>query len=317
MGPPRWFWLLPVIAGCGTYGLEPTLGQDAEPEAPTGGDTDIDDDGGSASDLGTTDSGGGQDGGASDGGGASDDGGSDGGGSSTEPPPSSPVLSSLSAAESGTRVEVSFVASDNDGDLSGGRFFLETNGTLASYEIPGDLDVWSDGGTSKVYLTPDTCDAGSTWSFEADVEDAAGNVSTPRSTTLTLAGFGYTTTEMGDDGTATEVEDIGAVTLPGSICGDIWRASNDGLNNYTGDMDYLSFRAGSGGRWTFTLDWAASGSDYDFHLYDSNWNRVAEAVGTATSPPESMSYTVTSSGQYFLVVAAWSGGTGSWTVTIK
>ncbi len=295
-----------LAVGCGTYGLAKTVGEQADEtddDPPYGGDTDFDPD---DEDSGDGSSGG--DGGSGDGGDGGSGGSGDGGAAE-----SAPTLSTVSASEVGSRVEVDFVVEDADGDLNGGVVFLTVDGSVTPLDIPSDLDSFSDGGTSTASFPFEPCDVDSSMSIDVQVEDAGGNASSERGDTVTISTAGTTVAEMGDDTSSYTV--LGGVTPPSVICGNIYRAANSG-GYYDGDVDVLQLRAGSGGTWAFTLDWSASGSDYDIYLYSSSWGLLAWSADESTSSPEAFTSNLSSSSTYYLVIGGWSGSAGDWQLTM-
>ncbi|MCB9777176.1 MAG: hypothetical protein H6742_01265 [Alphaproteobacteria bacterium] len=288
------------LVGCG-LGLESFA-----PGGPAGGDSGLPtglDSGGVGPDDGGADSGSDADGGS--------DGGSDGGTGGAQ----APTVGSLNVSEGPGRIEVSFQASDPQDDLDGGRLLLAVDGATQSYNIPGQISDWRPSGASTQYLDLDDCSRGRRMEFSVQLEDALGHKSSAKTDSLTLSGASKALAELGDDETA--VENLGTLSRDTFLCGDIYRASNDGSSSYTGDLDLMSFRIDTPGTYSFALTWGAGSGDYDMHLYDTSWNRLAEAVEFGTSQPEQFSYSLVSGTAYVLVVAGWDGGSGAYTVTIR
>ena len=229
------------------------------------------------------------------------------------PRTTAPTLSSVSASEVGSRIEVDFVVDDADGDLTGGVVFMTVDGSTTPLDIPSDLDSFNPGGTSTTSFPFEPCDVSSSMTIDVQVEDAGGNASTERGDTVSITTAGTTVAEIGDDTESYTV--LGGVTPPSVICGDIYRAANAG-GYYDGDIDVLQLRAGTGGTWSFTLDWSASGSDYDIYLYSSTWSLLAGSADEGTSSPEAFTSNLSSSSTYYLVIGGWSGSGGDWQLTM-
>jgi|GEM_PF-2861670 len=296
--------LLPTAGGGSDSGLLTTLPGDGGGVNTTGGDGGGGDGGGSAGDGG---------GGSGDGGGTSGDGGgtSGDGGSSA----SAPTLSSLSITEGPNRIEVSFVATDPDDDLEGGKLKITQGGSTSSFNISSQIDQWRPSGSSLLYLDLANCDRGSHLSFEVTAVDAAGHSSASRTDSLTPSGNATALREVGD--TPADIEAAGVVSRNSYLCGDLYSTGNDGVNYYTGDLDIISFHPSTGGTYTFSLFWDAVSGDYDLHLYSSTWSSLAAAADFGTAQPESFSATLLSGTTYYLVVAGWSGSTGGYEIDVQ
>jgi len=271
---------LALASGCGSFGLERTVGDSTLlPELPGDSEPEPGDD------------------------------------TREEPGATAPELSSFNLAErQGTgEILVVFEAFDLDDDLAGGEALLTLAGESYSFALPADLDEWEAAGTSRCHVEAEGLQPGQTVNGVLALQDAAGHRSDTLSDSLVLAGSVYPTAERGD--TEATAQDIGVLELPAVIEGDIYRASNDG-SAYTADLDWVSFRVGSSVDATFSLSWDASGADYDLHLMRDG-STVAKSVQDGTAQPETFSRTLSAGATYTLVVAGWSGGAGDWVVTVE
>lgn len=312
--------LTPLLAGCG-FGLQMLsldtgsgdggLLEYVNDSGTTGEDGGGDDGGGGGDGGGGTGDGGG---GTGDGGGGSGDGGGgtgDGGGGS-----SAPSLSGVVASEGTGRIEVSFQASDADGDLEGGVLRLTVDGSTMNLDIPGDISDWRGSGTSTHYVDLDPCEAGSRKTFELQLFDASGLSSATQSTALTLSGTAINLTERGDAGT-TDTENLGELAPGTVLCGNMDAASNNGTS-YTGDLDFVKFSPTASGNRTFVLTWDAASGDYNMSLFNeavTTW--LADASTAGTTQPERFTYNGVAAQTYVLRIAGASGGTGDYIVTIE
>ena len=148
----------------------------------------------------------------------------------------------------------------------------------------------------------------------AQVVDQAGSASNIRTDTTVVTGEGEASTEQGDD-YPDDVDSIGTLTFPVTICGDFHSADNDG-QSHTGDSDFIAFVAGSGGTRNFELSWTGV-ADYDLYLADSDGYIVAWAEGSSSSSPEAFSASLTQDAGYILWAAAWSGVAGEYQIEIQ
>jgi hypothetical protein len=272
------------LAGCGTFGLESTLdsGDFFDPGPGPGPDFDSDD----PDDTRETDPG----------------------------VESAPELESfeLSERSSDSTIQVVFEAFDLDGDLVGGRADLSLGGQSYSFDIPGELDQYSATGSSRFHIDASSLDPGQTVNGVMTLVDAAGHRSETLTDSLTMSGSVFTVSESGD--TEDSAQDLGAITLPTIIQGNISRASNDGYG-YTGDIDWIQIRVASRTDAHFSLSWEASGSDYDLHLL-VNGETEAQSIQDGATQPESFTRTLQPGTSYVIVVAGWQGSAGNYTLTI-
>jgi hypothetical protein len=272
------------LVGCGSLGLETN---DSGTVPPYGGDTELDETG---LDPNLTDT---------------DDG----------TAAAAPALSSFALTSHANmgQVTAQFIASDENQDLIGGYVSLTLNGSNATYTIPGDINDW--GGTNETStLQISGFSPGDSVSGTMKLWDAAGNGSTTRTDQVTLEGFSASVSETGDD--AGSADSLGTISPPGEITGYLGMAGNSG-GSYSGDLDWVKFRPAQGGNWSFSLTWAASGSDYDLHLLNSGLTTLANAVSNGSVQPEQLSYQVAAGSTYYLIVAGWSGNGGTYTVEIE
>ncbi len=318
--------LLLPLGACG-YGLElwgvdtggdgfPTTLDDTGLSGGDGGslvDGGADGGGGDAGggDAGGGDAGGGDGGFGGDGGGTGGDGGGgsgDGGSGGGSSPPS---LTSVSAAEVGSRIEVSFELTDTDGDIEGGYLWMSVNGTASTYNIPAQISDWRPSGTSRQYVTFDDCDRGSRFDFQLQAFDAAGHSSATRSDSVVLSGSAITISELGDDGT---YQTVSSLTRGSVLCGDMHSTGLTG-STYTGDLDFVRFKPSTSGSYHFTLDWDTTGAEYELALFDSAWN-VVNYDESGGPPTREFDQALSSSSWYIVRIAGSSGPGGPYTLTM-
>ena len=226
-----------------------------------------------------------------------------------------PLLADFTLGEdvSARVIEGSFVGDDLDGDLSGGVALLELDGVSYSLTIPGDLDSFSAGGTSRFSVSSAGMLPGSTIGASLVLQDASGLRSAERSDTLALAGFNHALSEPDDD--ITQAFDIGRVDAPGYLSGAMSRASNDGAS-YTGDLDFIAFRVNRSATVSFSLSWDEATADYDLRLGTRDrW--LETAIYDGTRQPELITYDLVSGTTYYLAIAGWSGPGGGYEVMIE
>jgi hypothetical protein len=285
--PPRSLALLGLLlSGCGTIGLEASY-FDTGTQVGPGPGPDTTDDSGDGVDTDETD----------------------------PDNPSAPELSSFDMTERSTAssIQVAYEAFDLDGDLTGGQAELTLGGQSYSIAIPGDLDEYSATGTSRFQVSASHLSAGETVNGVLYLTDAAGHRSGTLTDSLVMAGSVYILNETGDE--ERDGQNIGVISLPATLEGDIYRASNDGYA-YTGDMDWIEFRVASTTDAHFSLTWASSGSDYDLHLL-LNGATEAQSIQDGGTQPESFTRTLQGNTTYVIVVAGWNGSAGDYTLVIE
>ncbi|MFH1466492.1 MAG: hypothetical protein ABIO70_19060 [Pseudomonadota bacterium] len=238
-----------------------------------------------------------------------------------EPNENAPELTSfdLTEREPSDTVQVAFESFDLDGDLVGGSAHLTLGGANHVLDIPDDLDSWSATGTSRFQVDASSLPHGTTVNGSLYLVDAAGNSSSTMSGSVALTDDGggdtaITVTETGD--TIDTAYDLGVISLPVTVHGELDSVSHDAQGNYTGDYDWLQLRVGSTTSATITLSWEAPNGDYDLFLVDSAGNVLAAAQSETTSPPENISRSLTAGTTYYIVVIGWSGAAAGWTVLI-
>ena len=98
-----------------------------------------------------------------------------------------------------------------------------------------------------------------------------------------------------------------------TIIGMVTSVENDG-SSWTGDVDLFLVIPDADGTLTYTLDWAAAGSDYDVVLIDGTTGQVADGyAGASTDQPElAADIPVTSGVPYLLLIAGWEGDPGDY-----
>jgi hypothetical protein len=270
------------LAGCGSFGLESTLdsGDFFDPGPGPGIDS------GDSEDTRETDPG----------------------------QESAPELQSFELTErsADSTIQVIFEAFDLDGDLAGGSADLTLGGQSYDIAIPGDLDEYSATGASRFHVDASSLDPGQTVNGVMTLFDAAGHRSQTLTDSVTLSGNIFQITETGD--TEASAQDLGVISLPAILEGNISRATNDGYG-YTGDMDWIQIRVASSTQARFSLTWDASGADYDLHLV-VNGNTEAQSIQDGATQPETFTRTLQPGTNYMIVVAGWQGAGGDYTLTI-
>ena len=231
----------------------------------------------------------------------------------SQPTPESPVIDDMALVESSSTVDVNLLLSDPDDDLFGGQVVLATSSGSESYSIPDGLASWSNN-VATIQLARSSCDAGSTVKVSAYVTDALGNDSAPETDSLRLSGTAVSVGEVGDQWG--QADNIGGLSPGTQICGNIYQASNNGADQYTGDIDWIQFQAGQSGQYVFSLTWAETGSDYDIALYSATGAGLAGSVTDGTAQPESFNATLTQGESYVLRVGGWSGSPGTYLVDV-
>jgi len=134
---------------------------------------------------------------------------------------------------------------------------------------------------------------------------------------------GITCEDTEDDVADNATFDVGRLTPPITICGELASVGNDG-DKYTGDRDNTGFRVTTSGQHRFSLEWDAKG-DYDLYLYDdeqegdTGGERAILPLEFASSGtyPEQFTAALQPGRDYVLVVIGWDGTASRWGVTIQ
>ena len=100
---------------------------------------------------------------------------------------------------------------------------------------------------------------------------------------------------------------------PATIHGEISSTGNDG-SNWTGDLDFILITVPEDGEYTIALHWTAADSDYDLMVLDAYSLDVLDY--SYFDEPEQISMWMVAGEPYYLVIGAWEGATGAWTVEI-
>ena len=229
------------------------------------------------------------------------------------PTPESPSIDDLTLTEGPDSVDVVLLLSDPDDDLFGGEVVLATSSGTNRYAIPDELSSWSNN-VATISLSRSDCDAGTTVSVSAYVSDAFGNDSAAVSDSLRLSGTSVSVSEVGDQWG--DHDNIGGLSPGTQICGNIYQATNNGADQYTGDIDWIQFQAGQSGQYVFSMTWDDAGSDYDIALYSSTGTGIAGSVTDGTTQPESFNASLTQGESYVLRVGGWSGSPGMYVVDV-
>ena len=230
----------------------------------------------------------------------------------TDPPEQhDPVLSLISASGTGDQVQVSFVASDEDGDIEGGSLEVTVGALPYSLSIPDDLDSWS-AGVGSVLLDFDDCDRGTSTLVSGTVVDSTGRTSAGGSDTFTPSGTALRPSDGGDDyTTAYDITDSSGTVY---VCGNT--ASTSDQDWFLIDGEVLS-----AGGWSFSLTWTDTASDLDLYLawwhsyYDWNygWDGPMSDIDHHAYQPATISHALTNSSTatpttaYYVYVTHYSG----------
>ncbi|MDP6933430.1 MAG: hypothetical protein QGG40_10970 [Myxococcota bacterium] len=281
------FATLLMLSACGGLGLDATVGIEGSSSADTTEDLDLDT--------------------------ASWDTGIDG--DLNEPGPSAPTIEEVELTQTADEtVELALWIEDENQDLLGGTLELTIDGESQTLAFPDDLESWDPMGWSIVVITVDPCDGGDTLEVSATITDSAALTSDLAEVSLTLNGNGVRLEELG--GSVNDATDLGELSLPLLICGDIYDASNNS-GNYAGDLDWVSFEATSNTTLLFELTWVETEADYDLHLKSSSGQNLASANDVGFSQTESFSHSVGSGYRYNLMVAGRDGNPGLYTLRIE
>jgi len=294
--------LLLMLAGCGLAPYNATLSKDTgwlEDSSPYGGDTEIT---GDESDTDTdtdTDS----------------DTDADTDADTDTQSDRAPQLGGLSIADNSGLLSVSFSASDADGDLNGGQAVLTVDGETFRFNIPGDLDAFQDGGTSRLSADFGMCGLGYEVSVSLQVTDSRGNPST----TVTdshepiNSGFRMDSSSSDDLGDGMGL-DVGAISST-IVCGNLYQVVE---SSYSGDTDYVIFSASASRNYTFRLAWDEGGADYDMWIYDLAWGLEEDSdISSTLGGPATVTTYLYSGTEYYVQIAGWSGNAGDWTLQIQ
>ncbi len=121
------------------------------------------------------------------------------------------------------------------------------------------------------------------------------------------------TFEQGDNPHA-----FGYIEVPYTICGELSTVSYVD-NQYTGDIDYLTFQLSSTGPYTVELEWDKELSDFDLFLFivRSNSNIAEVGSSAATDYPEKVNVELEADIEYTAVIAGYGGPASPWGLTIK
>jgi hypothetical protein len=182
-----------------------------------------------------------------------------------------PVVTAFELSPRMDGVWLEFTVTDTQGDLSGGTIEIDNGEDTWSLDIPGDIDDWNLPGPSFHFLENDNwlfpdldpgaaydpdCGVGTdlTWSLTA--VDAAGHVSDPFDTTLTIPAFGvlpepdYPYTFVGDP--------------PFVLCA-TWDDPFDFQRAL--DFEVVEFSTPVTANYLFEMEWEKQ-VDLDFFLYE-------------------------------------------------
>lgn len=231
-------------------------------------------------------------------------------GQPTPKPGEKPVVDSFSISETETKVRMDFSISDVDKDMIGGSVEVKIGSTTSSFSFPDEL--MRDGGATFLLFDKGRFSADQQSQCSLSAIDNSGLRSEPATALFTLASSSLQVPENGDS--ASDITDLGALSPPVDITGSIWGAGNSG-GLYNADLDFISFTLPTTKTYTFTLTWTPTSADYDLHLVEGTGTTLAYSTGYGQ--PEVITYSLSGNTLYYVAVAAWDGGAGTWTLRIQ
>ena len=221
-----------------------------------------------------------------------------------------PEIDHFEVEETTDKVRISFEVNDVDNDMRGGELMLTAGASTLYLDYPNDIREDNDG--EFVLMEHSDFEREKQVTFRLTATDSTGLTSSTASTTFTLSAFSVTANEVGDD--VSDVDGLGKLQFPAEIHGNTHSASNSG-GSYTGDIDVMKFTSSASGVHSFSLSWDASAGDYDLYLAEIDGTIIEYSSGS--SHPEAFTAAISNSTDYLLMVGAWSGPPGDWTIRIE
>jgi hypothetical protein len=225
-------------------------------------------------------------------------------------PGENPVVDSFSVSETESKVRMDFSISDADKDMLGGSVEVKIGSATSSYSFPDDL--MRDGGATFLLFDKGGFTANQQTQCTLSAIDKSGLRSEPANALFTLSSSTLQVPENGDS--ASDITDMGALVPPVNITGSMWGAGNSG-GLYNADLDFMSFSLPTTKTYTFTLTWTPTSADYDLHLVEGTGTTLAYSTGNGQ--PEIITYSLSGNTLYYIAVAGWDGGAGTWTLKIQ
>ena len=222
-------------------------------------------------------------------------------------PADAPVLSALEVEPDYEKwlLRAQFAWTDPQKNVREGELRVSVDGEqVAAYDLPDTAVVmFSDVGEVKTDLTPfATNDA---VQIGIVLVDTDGNASGVLAGEVDLGRTFYFEVEPND--IPQEAQNMGGVTTPMAIVGDLTVLAMDGQGDYDGDMDYYRFAPIQGGTWAFTLYWPTKDNDLGMFLLEGNGAFKSGADEYPLYPPETMSSPLEGGAAYSVAVSGTYG----------
>jgi hypothetical protein len=224
---------------------------------------------------------------------------------------SAPEVSVFKVTEEEGRLRFAFQVKDTDDDLDGGSVEIKVPPRNEVYVWPSP-EMSISNNTVSIYWDAATVTPDTDLVALLSVTDAAGNKSQVVEDIVRHDTEVYYINESGDK--KSDAHGLGMVTLPVTIHGDIYAASNNG-SDHTGDSDWVKFAVPTDGNVTVTLTWDNGGSDYDVYLFTEN--DVMLGWSDTFSQPETFGLNLQAGTNFFLKVGGWDGAPSDWTLTME
>ena len=188
--------------------------------------------------------------------------------------------------------------------------------------------VWSDsgwvvsdtGGTETDTDTDADADTDTDIDTDSDSDSDSDSDTDSDADSDTDADADFTHNDLGE--TSADLHDLGAVGFPLTVNGSI-STTSDGLSPAT-DVDWFAFQPTAAGSRSLTLTWTGN-ADVDFLFFGSNGTTDSagniepyiRAEGISTVPPESGTWTLSTSEAYIVAVVSYGPATTPWTFTAQ
>ena len=219
-----------------------------------------------------------------------------------------PVMSDLQAEPDYERwkLHADFAWSDPQSNVREGSFYVYLDDELhETYDLPHtSVTLLSDTGELKTDLTPFT--AAELVEIGLVLEDVDGNLSNKLAGPVDLGRTFHHEQEPND--TPGGGQQLGPISVPGGIYGDLTSLSGQGDGDYTGDVDFYKFSLDQGANLSFTLTWPSSYNDLGmFLLVGGDSTPWISADEHSLDPPEEMAAPLSAGTTYTVAVAGSSG----------
>lgn len=219
-----------------------------------------------------------------------------------------PVMSDMQAEPDYERwkLHVEFAWSDPQSNVREGSFYVYLDDELyETYDLPHtSVSLLSDTGELKTDLTPFT--AAEIIEIGMEIEDVDGNLSNRLAGPVDLGRTFHQEQEPND--TPGGGQQLGPISVPGGIYGDLTALSGEGDGDYTGDVDFYKFSLDQGTNLSFMLTWPSNYNDLGMFLLEGGistpWLLADEH---SLIPPEEMAAPLSAGTMYTVAVAGSSG----------